>query len=170
MKFKELVMSRYSCRKYLDQEIDLVLLKECIETARLAPSACNSQPWKFHIVHDKELTKQFVSLTQPFTKHAAYIVIEENSPNFQQKIVNKIKDQEFNKTDIGIACSYICLQASEIGLSTCMIGYFNETKIKKALAIPEKKRVRLIISIGYGDKTEKHVFRRNEIDEILKIH
>lgn len=170
MEFKQVIESRYSCRKYLDQSIELTLLKSCLATARLAPSACNSQPWRFHLINDQDLKQQFVKLTQPFTKNASFIVIEEDKPNFQQRIVNRLKDQEFNQVDIGIACSYICLQASDLGLSTCMIGYFNEAKIKKILDIKNNNRIRVIIAIGYGDKREKKKLKRKNLNEIMKIY
>lgn len=166
----DVVKKRYSCRKYIEKEIEKQRIYECIETARLAPSACNSQPWMFYVVLDETKRKEMVKLTQPFTKHAAFIVIEEKKPNVSEKIVNAIKHQDFTKTDIGIACSYLSLQASELGLGTCMIGYFNEDKIKQLLGINNKSRLRLIISIGYPDEQEKHKVNRKHIDEIMKIY
>lgn len=170
MEFKQVIALRYSCRKYLNRKIEVTLLKSCIETARLAPSACNAQPWRFHIINDQDLKQQFVKLTQPFTKNASFIVVEEDKPNLQQKIVNRLKDQEFSQIDIGICCSYLCLQASDLGLSTCMIGYFNETKIKKILEINNKNRIRVIVAIGYGDEREKKQLKRKKINEIMKIY
>lgn len=168
MELSEAINKRYSCRKYTDKAVDLDILKECVETAHLAPSACNAQPWKFHIIHNEEMKKQFVNLTQPFAKHASFIVVEENKPNLQQRIVNKLKDQEFSQVDIGIACSYLCLRATELGLSTCMTGYFNEPKIKDILNIPDKKRIRLVICIGYGAEESRH-FKRKNIEEIMNV-
>lgn len=169
MELSDAIKNRYSCRKYKDVPINEDLLKQCVDTARLAPSACNSQPWKFYIVNSDDLKKEFVGLTQSFTKNASFIVVEEDKPNFQQRIVNKLKEQEFSKIDIGIACSYLCLQASELGLGTCMIGYFNEPKIKTMLGIPANKRLRLVISIGHPAEEEKRYPKRKNIDSILKI-
>ena len=169
MEFKSVIETRYSCRKYLEKDVELDLIKKCINMARLAPSSCNAQPWKFYIVSDDKLKKQLVKLTQSFTKNASFIVVEENKPNLQQRIVNRIKNQEFSQIDIGIACSYICLQASELGLATCMIGYFNEAKIKDILKVSEKSRIRLVISIGYGDQIAKKVVKRKSIDEIMEV-
>lgn len=83
--------------------------------------------------------------------------------------MNRLKNQEFSQIDIGIACSYICLQASELGLATCMIGYFNETKIKEVLKISEKSRIRLVISIGYDAQTEIRLIKRKNINEIMEV-
>lgn len=169
MDFSNVVFNRYSCRKYIDKPVDESLLKKCIETARIAPSACNSQPWKFYIINSDSLKEQFVALTQPFTNNASFIVVEEDKPSLQCKIVNKLKEQDFSKVDIGIVCSYICLQASELGLATCMIGYFDEPKIKQVLGISESKRLRLVISIGYAESTDKRLSKRKDLDKILKI-
>lgn len=164
----DIVKSRYSCRAYMEKEVERELIFKCVETARLAPSACNSQPWKFYVVLDDAKRKELVKLTQPFTKNAYFIVVEEKKPNFSETIVNKIKNQDFTKTDIGMVCAYLTLQASELGLSTCMIGYFNEEKIKTLLHLDEKNRLRLVISIGYPDTLEKHKVVRKEMKEIMQ--
>lgn len=164
-----LIQKRYSCRKYVDKPLDRDQIYSCIEAARLAPSACNAQPWMFYVVLDDAKRKELVKLTQPFTKNAGFIIVEEKKPNFSEMIVNKLKDQDFTKTDIGIACSYLTLQAAEAGLATCMIGYFNENKIKELLGIDKKSRLRLVISIGYPDGEEKHRLVRKEIDKVMKI-
>lgn len=164
----DIVNNRYSCRKYLDKKVDKELIDKCIDTARKAPSACNSQPWKFYVVLDDTKRKELIKLTQPFTKNAYFIIVEEKKPSFSEKIVNKMKDQDFTKTDIGFACSYLTLQATELGLATCMIGYFNEGKIKDMLTINSKSRLRLVISIGYPDEQEKHKLIRKEINEVME--
>lgn len=165
----DIVNSRYSCRKYIEKSLDQDLIYKCIETARLAPSACNSQPWMFHVVLDEKKKKDMVKFTQPFTKHAGFIIVEEKNPNFSENIVNKLKNQEFTKTDIGFACSYLTLQATELGMATCIIGYFNESKIKELLNINQKNRIRLVISIGYPDN-EKRKMVRKDLDKIMKIY
>lgn len=169
MEFKNVIDARYSCRKYKHKDVELDLIKKCIKTAGLAPSACNSQPWKFHVVYSENLKQKLVKLTQPFTQNASFIVVEEEKSNLQEKIVNKLKNQEFHQVDIGIACSYLCLQATELGLATCMIGYFNENKIKELLHIPSKKRIRLIICIGYEDENNQKYLQRKNLNEIMKI-
>lgn len=165
MELQEAITARYSCRSFTERAIDSALLKTCVETAGLAPSACNSQPWKFHIIQDPTM----VALTQPFTKHAAFIVVEEQKPVVSERIVNRMKNQEFHQVDIGIACAYLCLQAAELGLDTCMIGYFHEKKIKELLQIPDKKRIRLVIAVGYGSQQRRKTDRKT-LQDILTIH
>ena len=165
---KDIINKRYSCRKYIDKTIDKELVYSCIDAARLAPSACNSQPWMFYVVLDEIKRKEIVKLTQPFTKNTVFVVVEEKKPNFSEKIVNKLKNQDFTNTDIGIACSYLTLHATELGLATCMIGYFNENKIKELLCIDKKSRLRLVICIGYPENDEKRKLIRKELNEVMK--
>lgn len=87
MELQEAITARYSCRSFTEHTIDSALLKSCVETAGQAPSACNSQPWKFHIIQDPDM----VALTQSFTKHAAFIVVEEQKPVLSERIVNRMK-------------------------------------------------------------------------------
>ena len=58
MDFQELVQKRQSTRKYSDKNVDRALVTRCLEAARLAPSACNSQPWHFIIVDDPGRIKE----------------------------------------------------------------------------------------------------------------
>lgn len=165
MELKEAITARYSCRSFTERTIDTMMLRKCVETAGQAPSACNSQPWKFHITKSREMT----ALTQPFTKHATFIVIEELKPVISERIVNRMKDQEYHQVDIGIAAAYLCLQAAEFGLDTCILGYFNEKKIRKLLQIPDKKRIRLVIAVGYGNPKKRQA-NRKAVEDILTIH
>ena len=113
---------------------------------------------------------ELVKLTQPFAKGAgAFIVLVEEKPSFQTKVVNKLKQQDYTQLDIGIAASHICLAATELGLGTCMLGWFNEKKIKERLAIPASKRVRLVISIGHPTSAEIKPKKRKNMDEILSV-
>ena len=158
MDFSKLVKSRQSVRKYdFDKKVERGKIEKCIEAARLAPSACNSQPWSFIVVDDPELSQQVAKSTFSkiisFNKFAAeapviaVIVIEK--PKLITQIGEALKDREFPLIDIGIAAQHFCLQAHELGLGTCMMGWFDEKKIKGLLQIPRKKRIGLCISMGY---------------------
>lgn len=173
MKFLDLVKSRQSERAYEDRPVDEALVMQCIEAARLAPSACNSQPWTFIVVDDENLRGQIadsmsnkVLPLNHFTKQApVQVVIVNEGSNFTASLGNKIKDKDFSKLDIGIAAQHFCLQAADLGLGTCMLGWFNEPKVKRILDIPEKKRVELIITLGYS----KDKFRKKKRKSLQKI-
>ncbi len=161
--FFELVAKRQSVRKYSERKIEREKIEKCIEVARLAPSACNSQPWTFIVVDNPELSLKVAKATyspiiafNKFAKNSTVmIVIVIERPKTIAQIGDAIKNREFPLIDIGIAAEHFCLQATELGLGTCMIGWFNEKKVKSLLNIPENKRVGLCISMGYPAENYK---------------
>jgi nitroreductase len=154
----ELILRRQSDRKYSDKPIEADKLERIIEAGRMAPSACNAQPWKFVVVTDS-LLRQKISeaVTERITGMNSFainapilVVIIREKPNFSSKIGGTIKNKDYSHNDIGIASASICLQAVAEGIGSCIIGWFDEKQIKKALNIPASKRVELIIALGYS--------------------
>ncbi|MGE0088007.1 MAG: nitroreductase family protein [Bacteroidales bacterium] len=175
--FLEILKRRQSDRAYLPKPIEKEKLNRIIEAARLAPSACNAQPWKFIVVDDFDLKNKIADCTSSkvlgmnhFTKQApVHIVIVEEKANFTSSAGSLIKNKTFPLIDIGIAAEHICLQATAEGLGTCMIGWFDESKVKKLLNIPKSKRVPLIIAIGYPAK-ETREKRRKPLNEVVSYN
>lgn len=176
--FIDFVKNRQSVRKYLDIPVEKEKIERCIEAARLAPSACNAQPWKFIIVDDPEIKNQIADKTSNtllplnhFTKQApVHIVVVMESGNLTSKIGTKIRDKHFPMFDIGIAVEHICLQAVEEGLGTCILGWFNETAVKKLLNIPLTKRVALLITLGYPASDQIKTKNRKPLNTILSYN
>ena len=171
--FLELVNKRSSVRKYIGREIKKEDVERCIEAARLAPSACNSQPWKFIIVDDKDLKDRLcegafsgIYKMNSFAKGAPVIiaVVSEKS-SFFARIGGQFRGTHYYLIDVGIACEHLALAAAESRIGSCMIGWFNERAVKKILNIPWRKKVDLLISLGYpdGEPREKN---RKSIGEI----
>lgn len=156
--FLSLVQLRQSVRKYTDNPVEEEKLQRCLEAARLAPSASNSQPWKFVVVNDPELVKKVgketigpLSSFNKFAPEAPVIVaIVIEKMKVLTKIGASIQDREYPLIDIGIAAEHFCLQATEEGLGTCMLGWFNEKPIKELLNIPKDRRIGLLITLGYA--------------------
>lgn len=175
MTFQELINHRQSVRKYREKPVEQGKIEKIIEAVHIAPSACNSQPWKLIIVDEpdlkNEVAKATFSKTVAFNKFAveapviAVLVIEK--AKLIAQIGGSIKNQEYPMYDIGIAAAHFCLQAEELGLGTCMIGWFDQKKIQKLLKIPEKRKVGLVITLGYPP--EDYKFRkkiRKPVEEI----
>jgi nitroreductase len=80
-----------------------------------------------------------------------------------------VRDKKFILMDVGIAAEHFCLQAAEEGLGTCMIGWFNEKKVKEMLNIPKSKRAMLIISLGYPEGKHREKMRK-PMDEIVSYN
>ena len=175
MEFLDLVKKRQSVRSYdPDRPVERRKLERCIEAVRLAPSACNAQPWKLVIVDDPVLKKKVARAASAkwfgfnhFTDQARIlVVIVREDPNLTSKLGTVLKDKPYTIMDVGIAAEHFCLQAASEGLGTCMIGWFDENKVKQLLGIPKRKRVELIITLGYPAKDairEKHRKKNEEI-------
>ena len=156
--FAELIRNRQSVREYLRRPVADDDLQQLIEAVRLAPSASNSQPWRLIIVTDPERKDLVARATfsplvafNRFTLQAPVIaVLTIERPGLVTQIGGRLKGREFPLIDIGIAAEHFCLQAAELGLGTCMIGWFDEDEVKRVLHIPARTRVGLLISLGYA--------------------
>lgn len=163
--FAELAKIRQSDRKYKNQVVEKEKIIQCLETARISPSANNSQPWKFVVVDDFEKKEQIAECTiglgmNKFTHQCPVIVaVVLERQNFMSTIGSMIKNKDYSLFDIGIAVNQFCLQASDLGLGTCIIGWFDEKKIKKILGV-KNRRIPLLISVGYPDAPTREKVRK----------
>ena len=179
MTFEQLILKRQSDRRYEDKPVDRALIGRCIEAARLAPSASNSQPWTFIVVDDPRLKDQVAHKTygplKAFNKFVpeapVIIVLVMEKPKLITEAGGRIKKKEYPLIDIGIAAEHICLAATEAGLGSCMLGWFDEKSIKQLLDIPKTKTVPLLITIGYtpeGYKIRKKI--RKDRDQVVRFN
>ncbi len=180
MNFTELIQNRQSVRSYTEQPVEKEKLQQIIEAVHIAPSACNSQPWRLIIVDDPELKTKIakattLSKTVTFNKWVgqapiiAVLVIEK--AKLIAQIGGRIKNQEYPEYDIGIAAEHFCLQAAELGLGTCMIGWFDEERIQELLHIPKKKKIGLLITLGYAPEDyELRKKIRRKVDKIYRFN
>lgn len=176
--FQWLINNRQSVRGYMPDMVEKEKLERILEAGRLSPSACNAQPWKFIVVDEPELKNKIADATSNrviginhFTKQApVHIVVVLESANFNSNFGSFVKDKNLPLIDIGIAAAHLCLQATAEGLGTCILGWFNERTIKKLLDIPRRKRVLLVITLGYSASDELREKRRKTIDEVVSIN
>jgi len=171
MKFLDLITTRQSCRSYSSQPVEHEKIERCLEAARLAPSACNAQSWYFIVLDDPLLKDAVARATfnsivgfNKFALQTPVMVVVISEP---QKLIpylgSQLKGIPYRLMDIGIAAEHFCLQAVEEGLGTCLIGWFNERKIKTILKLTKSKKVELVIALGYaarGDKLRKKVRKK----------
>ncbi|MEA1874084.1 MAG: nitroreductase family protein [Bacteroidota bacterium] len=175
--FLQLAMQRQSQRNYADKPVEKEKIERCLEAARLAPSASNAQPWKFIVVDDVDLKNKIADTTankllpiNHWTKQApVHVVLVLEKPNLNSKIGEIVRNKKFIIMDVGIAAEHFCLQAVEEGLGTCMIGWFNEKKVKEMLNIPKSKRAMLVISVGYPEGKHREKIRK-PMDEIVSYN
>ena len=173
--FFDLIQQRESCRNYNGNPVEQEKLTACLNAARLAPSACNSQPYHLIAVTNPALAKQLAACTQSigmnkFTSQCpAFVVITEEKANLSSRIGGLVKSQEYAQIDIGIAAAHLCLAATEQGISTCILGWFDEKAVKALLGIPSKKRVRLIIAMGYAANSTLREKKRKPLEELAEF-
>ena len=172
--FLELVQSRQSDRAYMDTPVEREKIERILETVRLAPSACNAQPWKFIVVTDPEKRTQVAEATSNkvlsmnhFSRHApVQVVVLEESANFTSNLGGWISKKHYPHIDLGIAAAHISLAAADEGLGSCIIGWCDEKKVQKTLDIPKNKRVMLIILLGYSSQPLREK-KRKPMQEIV---
>ena len=171
MDFAELINLRQSDRQYeAGKPVSRNLILKCLEAARLAPSACNSQPWKFVVVDDAGLLPEMAAAASgmgmnKFAAQAPVIIaVVLEKMNFTARFGSVIKDKEYRLLDVGIAVEHFCLQAAELGLGTCILGWFNEKKVAKLLGI-SGHRIPLLITLGYSTARHRDKARKS-LDEI----
>lgn len=158
MNFFELAEQRKSCRSYLPKPVDRSLIEQCMEAVRIAPSACNSQPWKFIAVDDAALLAELRSAVHSMGMNKwikdvpLVMAVTMDRGNFTSRLGGLIKHKDYAHYDIGIAVEHFCLQATELGLGTCIIGWFDEKRVKKLLGIANRQ-VPLLIAVGHPDKS-----------------
>jgi len=171
MDFSELIIARQSDRKYLKTPVEREHILKCLEAARLAPSACNSQPWHFVVVTDEDkltsMAEAAVGLgMNKFTRDVPVMVaVVLEKMNFTAKVGSLVKNKDYCMLDLGIAVEHFCLQAADLGLGTCIMGWFDEKRIASLLGVPRGKRIPLIISLGYPDSPVRAKVRKS-LDEM----
>ncbi len=172
MNFSEIAQTRQSCRKYnKDRAVEQEKLQQILESARLAPSACNAQPYRFTVCTG-ETAKAVAKETQgmgmnKFSSDApVLIVISESAYNKTAALGAKVKHNDYRSIDIGIAAAYITAEAAALGLGSCILGWFDNKKIKELCSLSGD--VRLVITLGYpADDDILRPKKRKDIDELV---
>lgn len=159
MDFLELASTRQSDRAFdPERPVEKEKLERILEAARLAPSACNAQPWHIIVIDEPELKNKVADATSArvlgmnhFTKQAPlHLLLVEEKVNLSSGIGGWVKQKDYAQMDLGILAAHIALAAHAEGLGSCILGWFNEPKMRELLFIPEQKRIWLDIAIGYS--------------------
>ena len=171
MNFTEIALARQSCRSYDEtREVEEEKLTAILEAARLAPSACNSQPYHFTVCRG-ESAKAVAAATQgmgmnKFSSQApALIVISEADYNKTAALGAKVKGNDYRSIDIGITTAYLTAEATAQGLSTCILGWLDDSKIRKVCDIDHP--VRLVITLGYAKDDPLRNKKRKELTQLV---
>ncbi len=174
MDFSDIISTRQSCRKFDNKRpVDNDKLNAILASARLAPSACNGQP--YHItVCTGETAKNVATATQSmgmnkFASDAPVMIVISEKPYVKSAAVGaKLKNNDYRSIDIGIMCSHIVCMATELSLSTCILGWFDDKKVRELCDLSEP--VRLVVALGYcSDDDKLRTKKRKSIDELVSF-
>ena len=166
MDFERLILTRQSDRRYMPDPVSREDVLKCLEAARMAPSACNSQPWKFIVVDDKEKLMEMADAAEglgmnKFTRGVPVMVaVVLEKMNASARLGSLLKHKDYSMLDLGMAVEHFCLQAADLGLGTCIMGWFDEKRIARLLGVPRRKRIPLIISLGYPENPTRRKVRK----------
>lgn len=176
MKFLELVKKRSSCRNYTSKEVSEEKIKIILEAARLAPSACNKQPWRFVVVKNDEIKKRLIKegclfgMDMDWATRASVIIVLGIEKSFiTHKIAPKISKIDYPLIDLGIAGEHIVLQATELGLGSCWIGWIKPDVIGKIVSFKKQIKPLALITVGYPAESLEKEKKRFPIENITKF-
>lgn len=166
-KFIDLVRRRRSVRRYRPDPVPPEMIDACIEAARYAPTACNRQSWKFIIaegaVKDRIVDEALGGLIVPnrWAESApVLLVIAMDLDAVVHRIAAAVKKIRYHMLDAGIAGEHFVLQATELGLGTCWIGWFSKRAVKSILHLPAGWDVPAMIAVGFPDEVPGEKERR----------
>jgi nitroreductase len=175
--FTSLARQRRSCRAYdPDRPVPREQLQACVEAARLAPSACNRQPWRFVAVDDPELVQRIAGecklpgIPHPWWETVPVFVALCAELDFvTHRVAPALSGIPYYLLDIGIAGEHFVLAAETLGLGTCWIGWFHEKKVKKILHIPRAARVCALLTLGYPREPQgkREDIQRRPLEDIV---
>lgn len=175
MDFLEFAGKRESCRNFSNKKVAKEALVNCVSAAQLSPSACNSQPWRFIIVnnatvcHQVSLAVQNGSVNKFTEKCPAFIVVLEQDARLRQEVADAMgTHQYFAKFDIGLAAAHICFEALSQGLSTCILGWVNQERLKELLKFEDTEKVALVIAVGYANYENLRTKQRRPLEAIYE--
>ncbi|MFA6548955.1 MAG: nitroreductase family protein [Candidatus Margulisiibacteriota bacterium] len=175
----DIIKERYSVRDYAEKAIEEEKLNMILESARLAPSASNSQPWHFYVVKDKNKINALAEkmplgsrlVINFFIAKAQAVIVATAGPiSLVHKVASFIVNKKWYYLDIGIALEHMALTAWDLGIGSCWIGWFDEKRIKSILAIPKEREVVAMLTFGYPKEEQKeHPKHRKSLEEIVSI-
>ncbi|CAB5086660.1 hypothetical protein D3OALGA1CA_615 [Olavius algarvensis associated proteobacterium Delta 3] len=169
-----LIHHRRSVRAFSSRPVSRDTILSLCEAARWAPSACNSQTWRFIAVTEKETIQRICReamrpvIPNKWLVQAPLLMVGCSQLDIiANRIGGRITGIEYYRIDLGIAMEHMVLKAVELGLGTCWIGWFREDRIREILDIPERVWVSALLAIGYPKDAPPRKRGRKPLDAIL---
>ena len=175
---QKILGGRRSIRRYLATPVEPEKLRACLEAARIAPSAHNSQPWRFIVIDEPGLKDRLAAAAfsgiysvSKFAAQAPVILALLAKPGGATvRAGSKLQGVPFHFLDMGIAGEHVVLQAEELGLATCWMGWFDFRKVRKVLGIPRGFKIVALMPVGYAEKRPLREPPRKTFEEIVTFN
>ena len=173
--FLDLCLRRQSCRGFAETPIEHEKLVKCVEAGRLAPSACNSQPWRFVVAETPSVVAEVAKCGQQLNMNAflskaqAFIIVLEDHAVLMPGIRRIMDSQYFAKGDLGAATVQICLEAESQGLGTCIIGMYDREGLCNLLNLPTDTRFAAFIAVGSPAEDTVRTKSRKPLDDVARF-
>lgn len=171
MNFTEIAQNRQSCRSYdPTRPVEDEKLAAILASVRLAPSACNGQPYHFTVCKG-DTAKEVAKATQgmgmnKFASQAPVLIVISEMPYVKSAAMGaKVKNNDYRSIDIGITTAYLTAEAAAQGLGTCILGWFDDDKIRKLCHLEHP--VRLVVTVGYPKDDAIRPKKRKDISELV---
>ena len=172
MDFLEIANTRQSCRSYDESRpVEQEKLDAVLEAVRLAPSACNGQPYHLTVCRG-ETAKAVADATMgmgmnKFAAQAPVLIVISEAPYVKSAALGaKLKGIDYRSIDIGTAAAYLTAEATTQGLGTCILGWLDDKKIREICGL--NSSVQLVITLGYAKADDKlRTKKRKELSELV---
>jgi nitroreductase len=169
MSFLDIAKKRCSVRDFQPREVEEETLLQVLEAARVAPSACNLQPWQIYVVRDVQMKMELLEAYPRDWFRKAPVILVVCSDHTQSWKRHDGKD--YSDVDAAIAADHMTLAAADLGLGTCWLGAFDAVKCRKALNLPQYMEPVVILPLGFPAEMEspdRHLTRRKALEEIVR--
>ena len=172
MDFLEIARQRQSCRSYDEsRSVEQEKLDAILEAARLAPSACNGQPYKLTVCRGNAAQEVALACRGmgmiKFAVQAPITIVVSEMPYVKSAAMGaRVKGNDYRSIDIGIVTAYLTAEACAQGLSTCILGWLDDPKIREICGLEHP--VRLVITLGYAKEGDVlRTKKRKELSELV---
>ena len=160
MTFFDLAQARYSVRSFQSTPIAQAQLNQILEAGRIAPTACNNQPQKIYVAQSEESRKKLASVCRcTFDAPLILVVCYDRTRDWKNKLM---PGYESGETDAAIVCTHMMLQAADLGIGSCWVGWFNAQAVSEALGLPENVTVSALLPMGYPAENAEPLALHNQ--------
>ena len=174
MTFLDLCNKRFSCRSYRPDPVPRETVEKVLEAARLAPSACNRQPWRFAVALALEDRRALFEegilpgLGMDWIREAPVLIVLGMKKSWVTHVAAPVVSKvEYPWMDIGIAGEHLALAAADLGLGTCWIGWIKPDRVRRIIGWPRSIQPCAMFTLGRPASTPQTRSPRMPLSELV---